>query len=169
MRWFLPLTTGEAGSLSSCRPGGNYRALRPEALALAQRFLAAAAMRARAAGLIVRLGLEPVEAEAVVALELVPFSLWNLAQRAFWAALIRARPAALIGPLPLPRPVALIPLVLVPASGAEEELPRIWSSSLWSDSMRSFSAAARASCLEERFSNIFGFNSNSVSVTETAS
>lgn len=63
----------------------------PEALALAQRARAAAAILARAAGLILR---RVVPCPAGFVLEAVPFWARNLAQRARAAAAILARPAA---------------------------------------------------------------------------
>ena len=112
-------------------PDQPANVLFPAALAFAQRFLAAAAIRARAAAENLRLGL--LEAPAA-------FFFPRLAQRALWAAAILARVAADLRPLP-PR--------LPPLAGADEPMRRTNSSS--NPPMRSLSATARRSCSSDKF------------------
>ncbi len=149
-----------------------YSLVLPAALALAQRALAAAAILARAAGLMVRLPLAAGFASPAAAWPLclaqralaaamiaalpaglrrrlglasfaaVPFCLAHLAR---WAAAILALAAGLILRLPAGRPLA--------ARGAIAGAPRSLFSSFCSASICSLISTARLSCSTEIFSN----------------
>jgi hypothetical protein len=116
-------------SLFTNRVPVYYRAFLPEALALAQRARAIAAILARAAGLILRLDLLAAFVTGLPAL--------TLAQRAFCAAIIAALPAALILDFRLGA-AATVAVAVDP--------PKYRESSFWSDAIFSCKSAACRSC-----------------------